>query len=77
MSYQPRFNVFAWVVSATVVVVGSGAAPAGQEGASTDRAALVALYEATDGPNWSDKPTGTATLLSIRGVASEPTATDG
>ncbi len=38
-------------VLVVVVIVGSGAAHAGQEGADTDRAALVALYEATDGPN--------------------------
>ncbi len=73
MSYQPRFNVFAWVVSATVVVVGSGAAPAGQEGASTDRAALVALYEATDGPNWSDNTNwnSDAPLDTWRGVGTD------
>ncbi len=47
-----RASTAALATAAFWAVLPAGAA--GQGGAGTDRAALAALYAATDGPNWTD-----------------------
>jgi hypothetical protein len=52
---QRRTRTAAWgaaAVLAALVSFGAAGGAAAQGSVATDRAALVALYHATDGPNW-------------------------
>jgi hypothetical protein len=65
---QRRTRTAAWGAAAVLAAaawLGAAGGAAAQGSVATDRAALVALYHATDGPNWdvnanwlSDEPIG-------------------